>query len=88
MILAFDPVAGELIVDFETDDPPATVPMKRLIVKYYAPTAGTVACTMDGVGLELAYYPLPGEPSQIAFAPKSERSWRILFVDEDGHPEA
>lgn len=83
MILAFDPVAGELLVDFETEGPPATVPLKQLVVKYYAPTAGTVACTMNSDGLELCYYPIPGEPNKMALAPTGRRSCRIVFVSED-----
>lgn len=84
MILAFDPVAQELLVDFETDDPVATLPMKDLAVKYYAPTAGTVVFTMDSTGLELSYYPLPGESSTLALVPTGKRTWRITFVAAEG----
>lgn len=88
MNLAFDPVAEELLLELETDGPPATVPLKQLIVKYYAPTAGTVACTMDRDGIELRYYPLPDEPGKMVLEPTGYRSWRILFVTDDGRMEA
>lgn len=87
MILGFDPVASELLVDFETGDPEITVPLKDLVMKYYSPTAGTIACSMGSAGLELTYWPLPGKPSQVGLVRTGERSWRVVFIKESGRTE-
>lgn len=87
MILGFDPVANELLVDLENGEPEITVPLKRLVMKYYSPTTGTIACSMGNSGLEITYWPLPGKKSQVGLVRTGDRSWRVVFIKESGRTE-
>lgn len=82
MTFGFDPVANELVVCLGERYREFAIPMRELVVKYYAAHAGTLSFKMDPSGVEIGFWPLPEEGGQLSFAAVSERIWRVEFFPQ------
>lgn len=80
MIFGFDPVALELVVCLGDRHQEFTIPMKELVVKYYAAHAGTLSLKLDPTGVEIGFWPLPDEAGQVSFAEVGDRLWKVEFT--------
>lgn len=81
MIVAFDPIAKEVIIDFEACGPELLVPAGRLHVKYYA-EGGTLSALLDDTSAELAFRPLTEEPMTLMLVPSGSLRWEIVFYPQ------
>lgn len=81
MIVAFDPIAKEVIIDFEAGGPELLVPAQRLHVKYYA-EGGILSALLDEASAELAFRPLAEEPMTLMLVPSGSLRWEVVFFPQ------
>lgn len=78
MLIEVDPIAREIVLDWENGLPPISLPLGCLLLKY--PSAGPLACHMDDSEVEVSYQPLPDESSHIRLEPLAMHRWRVAFT--------
>lgn len=78
MIVAYDPVAGEVEIHLDGGLPPLVIRTRGLQVKYYGEML--VSCQMrPGGRVELVAIPDNEEPSEVFLLPTGELRWQLRF---------
>lgn len=79
MIVAFDPVACEMILDIEDDLPPESVVVESFEFKAYL-ERGILTCRVGPNAIDVQFYYLENEPSEPRAIQVSEGRWLIGCV--------
>jgi hypothetical protein len=81
MIVAFDPVAREVIVDFEDERLPIGLSASRLIAKFYADDGIFYAELVAPDTSEVSYYPCTDAvPALVRLEPLCGLRWRLMVT--------
>lgn len=78
MVVGFDPVAKELVIDLGLADvPPITLAIDHLVVKYYDED-GILYCEMDDNGLIVGFTPII-DSTRVISLPCGTRRWMVIL---------
>lgn len=87
LLVAYDPVAGELIIDRGDGQPPIVLDAPTLDVKFYGGPGRLVAAVgIDVIEVELIVD--PDDPGRLVVDRISERAWRLRlqYLNPDPPP--
>ena len=76
MILSFDPVARELVIDREDGRPRFEIPLDRLVVKYYA-DGGVLFAEVSGDDPVVGLLPDDTGGATLELLEAGPRRWRV-----------
>lgn len=79
MLVAVDPIAGEIILDPENGMEPMTILAKPVFIKIYA-DGGYLGCAVDGTQIDLYFGVINEEPMEPRLVPVEPDHWRLEFV--------
>lgn len=77
MVLSYDPVAGELVVDLEDGRPRFEVAVGILVVKYYA-DGGILFAEFSPDGVAIGYHRDPAAPGAVSLSADGVDRWRVV----------
>lgn len=79
MIVTYDPIAQELVIDPDNGLPPMTIKTERLFIHIHS-DGGHLGCAIEGDAIDIQY----GAVGEIALAPALLKVkpdlWRLTFV--------
>lgn len=81
MIVAFDPVAMELMIDPGNGLPPLTIRTAGLQTKLYT-DLGVLSCLVGERSVEVVFLPLIGEPGRLESLQLAPNCWLLRFEDQ------
>ena len=74
--IAYDPVAGELLLDLGEGHPAVALPAAALCAKFYG-NAGMFSCTFDTDVIDVNFDMDCNDPGRVVVTPVGASHWRV-----------
>lgn len=79
MIVSYDPVAKELVIDPDNGLPPMVIKTERLFVHIYS-DGGHLGCAIEGEAIDLHFGEVDEEPMAPVLWQVEANHWRLTFI--------